>query len=44
MDAADVVAGGTIEYSLATDMEEGPGEPDPASDRAFIISKNRDRT
>ena len=39
MDAADVAAGVTIEYSLATDMEEGPGELDPASDRVFIISK-----
>ena len=31
VDADDVVAGVTIEYSQATDMEEGPEEPDPAS-------------
>ena len=38
VDADDVVAGVTIEYSQATDMEEGPEEPDPASVRVPIIS------
>ena len=32
------MAGVTIENSQATDMEEGPEEPDPASDRVPIIS------
>jgi hypothetical protein len=39
VDADDVVVGVTTEYSQATDMEEGPEEPDPASDRVLIISK-----
>ena len=39
VDPEEVVSGVTIEYSLATDQEEGPDEPDPAADRVFIITK-----
>jgi hypothetical protein len=39
VDLEEVVSGVTIEYSLATDQEEGPEEPDPAADRVFIITK-----